>query len=160
MRIRRRRPNSSSRRLGSFVLCRCTCLSRRFSFSFQERNVDLFKNLVHEYDYACWSCSVARLGYSGTVVISRVQPISVQYGLGIPERDQEGMLITLEFDDFYLVNAYVPNSGRGLRRLIKASVGTDEDAGESNPEANELELSRVSEMQLILADHGQCILLN
>ena len=43
---------------------------------------------------------------------------------------------------------------------IEASVGTDEDAGESNPEANELELSRVSEMQLILADHGQCIFLN
>ncbi|AQK72067.1 DNA-(apurinic or apyrimidinic site) lyase chloroplastic [Zea mays] len=85
-----------------------------------ERNVDLFKNLVHEYDYTYWSCSVARLGYSGTVVISRVQPISVQYGLGIPEHDQEGRLITLEFDDFYLVNAYVPNSGRGLRRLIKA----------------------------------------
>ncbi|PWZ34211.1 DNA-(apurinic or apyrimidinic site) lyase, chloroplastic [Zea mays] len=82
-----------------------------------ERNVDLFKNLVHEYDYTCWSCSVARLGYSGTAVISRVQPISVQYGLGIPEHDQEGRLITLEFDDFYLVNAYVPNSGRGLRRL-------------------------------------------
>ena len=41
---------------------------------------------------------------------------------------------------------------------IKASVGTDEDAGESNPEANELELSRVSKMQLILADPGQCIL--
>ncbi|AQK54290.1 DNA-(apurinic or apyrimidinic site) lyase chloroplastic, partial [Zea mays] len=88
MRIRRWRPNSSSRRLGSFVLCRCTCLSR----------------------------SVARLGYSGTAVISRVQPISVQYGLDITERDQEGRLITLEFDDFYLVNAYVPNSGRGLRR--------------------------------------------
>lgn len=83
----------------------------------EERDVDLFKNLVHEYDYTCWSCSVARLGYSGTAVISRVQPISVQYGLGIPEHDQEGRLITLEFDDFYLVNAYVPNSGRGLRRL-------------------------------------------
>lgn len=43
-----------------------------FSLSFQERNVDLFKNLVHEYDYTYWSCSVARLGYSGTAVISRV----------------------------------------------------------------------------------------
>jgi len=43
---------------------------------------------------------------------------------------------------------------------IEAAVGTDEEAGESNPEANELELSRVSEMRLILADPGQCILLN
>lgn len=48
-----------------------------------------------------------------------MKPISVQYGLGIPEHDQEGRVITLEFDGFYLVNAYVPNSGRGLRRLVR-----------------------------------------
>ena len=48
------------------------CVMTRFSFSFQERNVDLFMNLVPEYDYTYWSCSVARLGYSGTAVISRV----------------------------------------------------------------------------------------
>lgn len=44
----------------------------RFSSSFQEHNVELFKNLVKEYDHTYWSCSVARLGYSGTAVISRV----------------------------------------------------------------------------------------
>uniref|UniRef100_A0A453FQX7 DNA repair nuclease/redox regulator APEX1 n=1 Tax=Aegilops tauschii subsp. strangulata TaxID=200361 RepID=A0A453FQX7_AEGTS len=49
---------------------------------------------------------------------SQVKPISVQYGIGIAEHDQEGRVITLEFENFYLVNAYVPNSGRGLRRLV------------------------------------------
>lgn len=83
----------------------------------KDSDVDCFKSLIQDYDNSYWSCSVARLGYSGTTVISRVKPISVQYGLGIPAHDQEGRLITLEFDDFYLVNAYVPNSGRGLRRL-------------------------------------------
>ncbi|XP_062207148.1 DNA-(apurinic or apyrimidinic site) endonuclease, chloroplastic-like isoform X2 [Phragmites australis] len=83
----------------------------------EERDVEYFKNLIEDYDSSYWSCSVSRLGYSGTAVISRVKPISVQYGLGIPAHDQEGRLITLEFDDFYLVNAYVPNSGRGLQRL-------------------------------------------
>jgi exodeoxyribonuclease-3 len=47
----------------------------------------------------------------------QVKPISVQYGIGIREHDHEGRVITLEFDGFYLVNAYVPNSGRFLRRL-------------------------------------------
>ncbi|WVZ68496.1 hypothetical protein U9M48_017430 [Paspalum notatum var. saurae] len=88
-----------------------------FRENFDEDNVDDFKNLIQGYDNSYWSCSVARLGYSGTAVISRVKPISAQYGLGISDHDQEGRLITLEFDEFYLVNAYVPNSGRGLRRL-------------------------------------------
>lgn len=85
----------------------------------QERNVNAFKNLIQiqDFDNSYWSCSVTRLNYSGTAVISRVKPISVQYGLGTPEHDQEGRVITLEFDDFYLINAYVPNSGRGLQRL-------------------------------------------
>lgn len=83
----------------------------------EESDVKDFENLIADYDNSYWSCSVSRLGYSGTAVISQVKPISVQYGLGIPEHDQEGRVITLEFDGFYLVNAYVPNSGRGLRRL-------------------------------------------
>jgi exonuclease III len=45
--------------------------------------------------------------------------MSVQYGIGTAEHDQEGRVITLEFDNFYLVNAYVPNSGRGLKRLVR-----------------------------------------
>uniref|UniRef100_J3L4Y6 DNA repair nuclease/redox regulator APEX1 n=1 Tax=Oryza brachyantha TaxID=4533 RepID=J3L4Y6_ORYBR len=83
----------------------------------EEKDIENFKNLIAGYDNSYWSCSVSRLGYSGTAVISQVKPISVQYGLGIPEHDHEGRVITLEFDGFYLVNAYVPNSGRFLRRL-------------------------------------------
>ncbi len=56
-------------------------------------------------------------GYSGTAVFSRREPLSVTYGLGIEEHDHEGRVITLEFDDFYLVNVYVPNSQDELKRL-------------------------------------------
>ena len=56
-------------------------------------------------------------GYSGTAVYTRVQPLSVRYGLGIPEHDQEGRVITLEYERFFLVCVYVPNSQDGLRRL-------------------------------------------
>lgn len=61
--------------------------------------------------------SAQKKGYSGTAVFSRVLPISVSYGMGIEEHDQEGRMITLEFADFQLVNVYTPNSQRGLSRL-------------------------------------------
>lgn len=56
-------------------------------------------------------------GYSGTAIFSRREPLSVTYGLGIEEHDHEGRVITLEFDNFYLVNVYVPNSQDELKRL-------------------------------------------
>ena len=56
-------------------------------------------------------------GYSGTAVFSRREPLSVSYGMGIPEHDREGRIITLEFPHFFLVNVYTPNSQRGLTRL-------------------------------------------
>lgn len=56
-------------------------------------------------------------GYSGTVIYTRYTPLSVSYGIGIVEHDSEGRVITLEMEDFYLVNVYVPNSQDGLRRL-------------------------------------------
>ena len=56
-------------------------------------------------------------GYSGTAVYTRVPPLNVTYGMGVDEHDHEGRLITAEFEDFYLVNAYVPNSQDGLKRL-------------------------------------------
>ncbi len=56
-------------------------------------------------------------GYSGTAVYTRRTPLSVSYGIGIEEHDREGRVITLEMEDFYLVNVYVPNSQDGLRRL-------------------------------------------
>ena len=58
-----------------------------------------------------------RKGYSGTLVYSKVKPISVTYGMGIDEHDHEGRIITLEFKEFYLVTEYVPNVKRDLSRL-------------------------------------------
>lgn len=58
-----------------------------------------------------------RKGYSGTAVYTRHQPISVSYGIGVPEHDTEGRVITLEMEDFYLVCVYTPNSQDELRRL-------------------------------------------
>jgi len=56
-------------------------------------------------------------GYSGTAIFAKNTPLSVQYGMGIPEFDTEGRLITLEYDDFYLVTCYTPNAQRELARL-------------------------------------------
>ncbi len=56
-------------------------------------------------------------GYSGTAVYTRHTPLEVRYGMGVEEHDHEGRLITLEYEKFYLVCAYVPNSQDGLRRL-------------------------------------------
>lgn len=56
-------------------------------------------------------------GYSGTAIFTRIKPLSAAYGLGIPEHDTEGRVITLEYDTFYLVNVYTPNSKDGLARL-------------------------------------------
>jgi len=56
-------------------------------------------------------------GYSGTAIYTRVEPLSVNYGIGVDEHDHEGRVVTLEFEDFYLVNVYVPNSQDGLKRL-------------------------------------------
>ena len=66
----------------------------------------------HEY----WNSAVKK-GYSGTAVFSKTEPLSVIYGLGQEEHDQEGRVITAEYPDFYLVNVYTPNSQRGLTRL-------------------------------------------
>lgn len=56
-------------------------------------------------------------GYSGTAIYTRREPLSVSYGIGVDEHDHEGRVITLEMEDFYLVNVYVPNSQDGLKRL-------------------------------------------
>ena len=58
-----------------------------------------------------------RKGYSGTAVFTRIKPLNVTYGMGIDEHDTEGRMITLEYDTFYLVNVYTPNSKEGLARL-------------------------------------------
>ena len=58
-----------------------------------------------------------RKGYSGTAVFTRKHPLSVRYGIGIPEHDQEGRVITLEYPEFFLITVYTPNSQDALKRL-------------------------------------------
>ena len=67
--------------------------------------------------YHVYSYSAEKKGYSGTAILSKQEPIAVTNGLGIEEHDNEGRLITAEFEDFYLLTAYVPNSQRGLARI-------------------------------------------
>ena len=78
----------------------------------QEGQIDLSLEGYHQY----WNYAVKK-GYSGTAVFTKDKPLSVKYDLGIEEHDQEGRVITLEYDDFYLVNVYTPNSQRELARL-------------------------------------------
>lgn len=63
-----------------------------------------------------WNSAVKK-GYSGTAIFARQEPLSVQIGIGIPEHDQEGRVITLEYEDFYLVTVYTPNAQQGLARI-------------------------------------------
>ncbi|KAK9922189.1 hypothetical protein M0R45_030668 [Rubus argutus] len=82
----------------------------------QEKDVeDIKRSLIDGYENSFWTCSVSKLGYSGTAIISR--PLSVSYGLGLSDHDSEGRIVTVEFDSFYLISGYVPNSGDGLKRL-------------------------------------------
>ena len=66
----------------------------------------------HQYWY-----SAEKKGYSGTAVFAKKEPLSVQYGIGVEEHDHEGRAITLEYDNFYLLNVYTPNAQRELARL-------------------------------------------
>lgn len=72
-----------------------------------------------------WNSAVKK-GYSGIAIFTKMEPISVSYGIGIEEHDQEGRVITLEFEKFYLVNIYVPNSKRELERLDYRMIWEDE----------------------------------
>lgn len=78
----------------------------------QEGQIELdLQGYYQYYNYA------ERKGYSGTAVFTKKEPLNVSYGIGIEEHDKEGRVITLEFDKFYMVNCYTPNSGRELARL-------------------------------------------
>ena len=83
----------------------------------QETKMQQGQAEVHFPGYEQFWNSAEKKGYSGTAVFTRHTPLSVAYGMGIAEHDQEGRIITLEFDDFQLVNVYTPNSQRGLTRL-------------------------------------------
>ena len=103
------------------------CLKKGFMESFRALDADIFSlqetkmqegqailDLPGYHQY--WN-SAEKKGYSGTAVFTRIEPLAVMYGIGIPEHDHEGRVITLELPDFYLVNCYTPNSQRGLERL-------------------------------------------
>lgn len=103
------------------------CVGKGFLDFFKEVDADIFCvqetklqegqiDLDLEGYYQYWNYAEKK-GYSGTAVFTKVKPISVTYGLDIEEHDKEGRVITLEYDDFYLVNVYTPNSQRELARL-------------------------------------------
>lgn len=78
----------------------------------QEGQISLDLPGYHQY----WNYAEKK-GYSGTAVFTKEEPISVTYGIGVPEHDTEGRVITLEFEKFYFITVYVPNSQRELTRL-------------------------------------------
>lgn len=78
----------------------------------QEGQIDLDLEGYNQY----WNYAEKK-GYSGTAVFTRVKPVSVSYGIGREEHDREGRVITLEFDDFYLITVYTPNAQEKLARL-------------------------------------------
>lgn len=103
------------------------CMNKGFMDSFDHLDADFFclqetKLQAGQIDltlpgYAQYWCYAEKKGYSGTAVFARQPAISASYGLGIPELDTEGRLITLEYPKFYLVTCYTPNAQRGLARL-------------------------------------------
>ncbi|NMA87460.1 MAG: exodeoxyribonuclease III [Tissierellia bacterium] len=78
----------------------------------QEGQIELDLEGYHQY----WNYAEKK-GYSGTAIFTKEKPLSVNYGIDIEEHDKEGRVITLEYEDFYLVNVYTPNSQRELARL-------------------------------------------
>ncbi|MDO8227467.1 exodeoxyribonuclease III [Bacillus cabrialesii] len=78
----------------------------------QDGQVDLQPEGYHVY----WNYAVKK-GYSGTAVFSKQEPLRVMYGIGIEEHDQEGRVITLEFENMFVMTVYTPNSKRGLERI-------------------------------------------
>lgn len=103
------------------------CVQKGFLDVFQETDADIFCiqesklqegqiELPLEGYHQYWNYAKKK-GYSGTAVFSKEEPLSVAYGIGIEEHDQEGRVITLEFDTYYLVTVYTPNSQNELARL-------------------------------------------
>ena len=103
------------------------CITKGFEDRFRELDADIFclqetkcqqgqveLELPGYHQY--WNYAVKK-GYSGTAIFTKEEPLSVSYGLGLEEHDQEGRVITLEFPDFYMVTVYTPNSQDGLARL-------------------------------------------
>ena len=82
----------------------------------QKEEVRAALSLLPEYKTYV-NASKARKGYSGTAILTKCEPVEVNYDIQVAKHDQEGRVITVEYPDYYLVTVYVPNSGRGLVRL-------------------------------------------
>lgn len=96
----------------------CFCLQET---KLQPDQIDLDLPGYHQY----WNSAVKK-GYSGTAIFTKTEPIQVSYGMGIEEHDQEGRIITAEFDTHYLVTCYTPNSKRALERLDYRMIWEDD----------------------------------
>ncbi len=83
----------------------------------QETKMQEGQEIIETPGYHQFWCSAEKKGYSGTLTLTKEKPLSVSYGIGIDIHDHEGRAITAEFNDFYLVNFYVPNSQDQLKRL-------------------------------------------
>ena len=112
------------------------CVNKGFEQFFKQIDADIFciqetkcqpEQIELEFEgyYSYWN-SAEKKGYSGTAIFTKKEPISVNFGIGIEEHDKEGRIITLEFEDFYLVNNYTPNTKRELERLHYRQIWEDE----------------------------------
>lgn len=111
------------------------CLNKGFVDFFKEVNADIFaiqetKLQKHQLDlqfdgYISYYNDAIKKGYSGVAVYTKKTPLKVTYGLGIEEHDQEGRIITLEFENFYFITVYTPNSKRQLERLEYRQIWED-----------------------------------
>lgn len=86
-------------------------------FCVQETKMQEGQIELEKYGYYTYMNSAVKKGYSGTLVFTKQEPLSYHYGIGKEEHDQEGRVVTLEYDNFYLVNCYTPNSQNELKRL-------------------------------------------
>ena len=112
------------------------CINKGFKDFFNEIDADVFciqetkcqKDQIDlEFEgYTSYWNSAEKKGYSGTAIFTKQKPISVTYGIGIEEHDKEGRVITLEFEKFYMINIYTPNSKRELERLEYRQIWEDE----------------------------------
>ena len=112
------------------------CVTKGFYDFFKEIDADVFciqeskmQDGQLEFDlpdYYIYSNSAIKKGYSGVITFSKNKPLSVTKGIGIEEHDQEGRVLTCEYEDFYLVNCYTPNSKDGLLRLDYRMIWEDE----------------------------------
>ena len=111
------------------------CLTKGFEGIFKKLDADIFciqetkcqpEQIELEFEgYTSYWNSAEKKGYSGTAIFTKQKPINVTYGIGIEEHDKEGRVITLEFEKFYMVDIYTPNSKRELERLDYRQIWED-----------------------------------